>query len=171
MSENLLLELEPTPAVAVSLENIENLELAVRSRGGEVGLAVKGMKGSVVAFEKIWRRIVMAVARGETTKWHAERLSLLSAFEKRLRLLKDTHTLATWLIHLGIVDVPDPEALLAEIVGMKRLKAGVFDHWQTADDLEDLAARDYPLTAADLDAIGPHRQPPASWYAEEGKPF
>ena len=45
---------------------------------------------------------------------------------------------------------------------MERLKARVFDRWQTAEDLEDLAARDYPLTTADLDQIGPHRRPPAS---------
>ena len=54
---------------------------------------------------------------------------------------------------------------------MERLKAEVFDRWQTADDLEDLAARDYPLTTEELDRIGPSRRPPASWYVEEGKPF
>jgi hypothetical protein len=47
----------------------------------------------------------------------------------------------------------------------------VFDRWQTADDLEDLAARDYPLTTADLDQIWPQRRPPESYYAEESEPF
>jgi hypothetical protein len=76
------------------------------------------------------------------------------------------------LLHkLGRVGVPSPDILATEIAGMERLKVGVFDLWQTADDLEDLAARDYPLTTADLDRIGPHRQPPASYYAEESKPF
>ena len=65
----------------------------------------------------------------------------------------------------------DPDFLLPEIDGMERLKTRVFDRWQSADDLEDLAARDYPLTTADLDQIGPQRRTPASWYAEEGKPF
>ncbi|MCI0380525.1 MAG: hypothetical protein L0215_23305 [Gemmataceae bacterium] len=54
---------------------------------------------------------------------------------------------------------------------MERLKARVFDLWQTAEDLEDLAARDYPLSTADLDKIGPQHRPPASFYADESKPF
>ncbi len=54
---------------------------------------------------------------------------------------------------------------------MERLKANVLDLWQTADDLEDLAARDYPLTTADLERIVPQRVPAASWYAEDSKPF
>jgi hypothetical protein len=58
-----------------------------------------------------------------------------------------------------------------EIDGQERFKADVLDRWQTADDLEDLAARDYPLTTADLDRIGPQRRPPESYYAEESKPF
>ena len=60
---------------------------------------------------------------------------------------------------------------MPEITGMERLKAGVFDKWQSADDLEDLAARDYPLTTADLDRIGPQHRPAASYYAEDSKPF
>lgn len=42
---------------------------------------------------------------------------------------------------------------------------------RSGEDLEDQAARDYPLTTADLDQIGPQRRPPDSWYAEECKPI
>ena len=79
--------------------------------------------------------------------------------------------MATWLVAQRGAAFPDPDVLLPEIAGLERLKATVFDRWQTAEDLEDLAARDYPLTTADLDAIGPHRRPPASFYADESKPF
>jgi hypothetical protein len=168
MPEDLLLELEAVPPVAGSLENAEDL---VRVVAREVGSAVEGMKGSARAFENAWRRIVMDVARGQTAEIQAARPRLLSAFEKRLGLLRQTHALATWLSKRGRVDGPGPDALLPEIAGMERLKASVFDRWQTADDLEGLAARDYPLTTADLDQIGPQRRPPASYYAEEGKPF
>ena len=41
-----------------------------------------------------------------------------------------------------------------------------------AQILGDLAAMVAPgVTTADLDRIGPHRRPPASYYAEESKPF
>ncbi|HKI32331.1 MAG TPA: hypothetical protein VKA46_10720 [Gemmataceae bacterium] len=167
MPEDLLLELETAPPPAGSLENIEDLVRVVRR---ELGWVVKGIQGSAVTFEKAWRRIVMEVARGQTTEMHAARPRLLSAFEKRLSRLRETHALAAWLHKPGEADVPSPDVLLPEIAGMERLKAGVLDRWQTADDLEELAARDYPLTTADLDRLGPHRRPAASYYADESRP-
>lgn len=168
MPEDLLLELETPAPVVGSLENIEDL---VRVVVRDVRMAAEGMKGWALTFETVWRRVVMDVARGQTAEMQAVRPQLLSAFGERLSLLKQAHALATWLGELGRADVPSPDGLATEITGMERLKASVFDHWRTADDLEDLAARDYPLTTADLDRIGPHRRPPASYYAEESKPF
>jgi hypothetical protein len=168
MPEDLLPNLETAAPVVGSLENIKDL---VRVVTRELGLAVEGMKGSALTFENTWRRLVLEVARGRTTEVQAVRPRLLRAFENHLDLLRQTHTLATWLRTLGRADGPLLEVLVPEIATMERLKASVFDHWQTADDLEDLAARDYPLTTADLDRIGPHRRPPASYYAEESKPF
>jgi hypothetical protein len=107
----------------------------------------------------------------ERSLHHALRPRLLKALEQRLGQLQQTHTLAGWLHKLGRGDVPDPDATLPEIAGLERLRADVFNRWQTPDDLEDLAARDYPLTTAELDQLGPSRRPPASYYAEEGKPF
>ena len=168
MPEDLLDELEPAAPVIVSLDNIGDL---VRVVARDVGCAVAGMKGSALAFENAWRRIVLGVAGGQTAEIQAARPRLLNALEKRLGLLKQVQALAAWLAELGRADVPNPDSLLPEIAGMERLKANVFDRWQSAEDLEDLAARDYPLTTADLDQRGPHRRPPASYYAEESKPF
>jgi hypothetical protein len=168
MPEDLLQELETAAPVMASLENVDDLmRVVVR----DVGRAVEGMKGSARTFENAWQRIVTDVAKGQTAELQAARPLLLSAVGKRLGLLKHTHGLASWLRGLGRADVPDPDVLLPEIAGMERLKTRVFDRWQTADDLEDLAARDYPLTTADLDQVGPQRRPPDSWYAEESKPF
>jgi hypothetical protein len=168
MPDDLLQELETATPVAVSLENIEDL---VRVVARDVGCAVAGMKGSASGFENAWRRIVKHVAKGQTAEMHAARSRLLSAFDKRLSLLKQTHALAKWLRDSGRADLPDAAILLPEITGMGRLKTDVFDRWQTAEDLEDLAARDYPLTTADLDDIGPRFRPPSSYYAAQSKPF
>ena|SRR5438128_9323455 len=168
MPHDLLQELQTAAPVAVSLENVEDL---VRVLARDVGCAAEGMKGSARAFENGWRRIVIEVAKGQTAQMHAVRSRLLSAFEERLRLLKETEVLANWLRKLGRTDVVDPAILLPEIAGMEQLKSQVFDRWQTAEDLEDLAARDYPLTTAELDQVGSQRRPPASFYAAESKPF
>jgi hypothetical protein len=164
MNGNLLLELEPTAPVTGALENIDDL-LRVIVR--DMTLAVEGMKGSACVFETSWRRVIMDVARGQTTEIHSARSRFLSVFLKRLDQLKRTHLLAIWLRGLGREDVPDPAVLLQDISGMERLKTTVFDLWQTAENLEELAARDYPLTTEDLDKIGPQHRPPASFYAKE----
>jgi hypothetical protein len=168
MPEDLLLELETAVPDAPDLQSVED---KLRTMMHDVARAVGGIQGTALAFQNAWRQIIGEVARGQTTEIHAARPRLLRAFETRLRLLKQTHTLAAGLHGLSPVDVPDPDVLLPEIAEMERLKANVFDRWQTAEDLEDLAARDYPLTTADLEQIAPTRRPPASWYAEESKPF
>jgi hypothetical protein len=169
MPEALLLEkLESADWVAESLEKIED---ALRDARRVAGHTAEKMKGTALAFENVWQKIVTNVAKGQTAEMQAAQPGLLSDFTKWLDLLKRTHTLLTGLHKHGRTDIPDPDFLLPEIAGMERLKARVFDRWQSAEDLEDLAARDYPLTTADLDQIGPQRRPPASWYTEESKPF
>jgi hypothetical protein len=171
MPEDLLQELEAAAPVAGSLESVEDIVREAMTHAAQVGLAVQGLRGSAAAFENIWQRIIVHVGKGQAAEINAGRPRLLNVFDKRLMLLKQTHALATWLRKLGSADVPDPDVLLAEIGGVERLKASVFDRWQTLEDLEDLAARDYPLTTADLDRIGPQHRPPASFYAEQSKPF
>jgi hypothetical protein len=167
MPEELVLELETADSVEGSLKKIEDI---LRGLSGLVGEMSERQKGTALAFENAWRQIITNVAKGQTAEMQAARPRLLSDFEKRLGLLKRSHGLLTSLSKRDRTDV-DADFLLPEIAGMERLKARVFDPWQSADDLEDLAARDYPLTTADLDQIGPHRRPPASWYAEESKPL
>lgn len=167
MAEDLLLELE-MPGVAGSLENIEDL---VRALMTELGDAAASMRGSARLFEDAWQRMVVEVANGQTAEVHAARPRLGTALQNRLGLLKHAHQLSTCLRSLGRAEAPDPLALEQEIAGLEALKIHVFDRWQTPDDLEDLAARDYPLTTADLDRLGPSRRPPPAFYADESKPF
>lgn len=169
MPEALMLEeLENAERVAESLEKIEN---ALRDAVQVVGRTAEKLKGTALAFENAWRRIVTNVAKGQTADMHAARPELMSHFEKRLNLLKQAHVLLARFHDQGRTDLPEPGYLLSEIAAMNELKARVFDPWQSTEDLEDLAARDYPLNTSDLDRIGPQRRPPASWYAEESKPF
>ena len=171
MPEDLLQELETADSAAGNLEGIEDLVREAMRHAPQVSLAAEGMRGSALAFEKVWRRVVIEVARGQTTEMQAARPRLLSAFEKRLGLLKDTYALAEWLRMLGKQDIHAAALLRPEIDAMHQLKVSVFDRWHSTEDLEDLAAKDYPLTTADLDRIGPQHRPAASYYKEQSKPF
>lgn len=168
MPEDLLQALETPPAVCGNLETIADLErIAMR----ELGWAVEGMKGSAAIFENAWRRIVLEVAKRQTAEMQAARPRLLAALDNRLRLLRQTHALASSFRRLNRPDSPDPSILDSEIAALERLKASAFDRWQTPEDLEDLAARDFPLSTAELDKLGPTRRPPPSFYAADTKPF
>lgn len=164
MSEDLLLGLETTAPVVGRLENVEDL-LRVLSR--EVKGAVEGVKGSVSVFETIWRRMVLEVAKGRTAEMQAARPRLLSAFEQRFHLLKQTLALTGWLSKLNGTDAPDSSVLAPEIEGMERLKTRVFDRWQTVDDLEKLAVEHYPLSQSRLQQIAGVHAPPPEWYQGE----
>ena len=168
MSASVLPDLETAPQVEESLEYIERI---VHADSSKVARAVEGMVGSAKQFESAWQRIVTQVADARTAEIQSARPQLFAAFEKRLRLLKDAHAVASWLLQRGAADLPDPDVLLPEIAAMERLKSRVFDRWESADDLEDLAARDFPLSTADLDRIGPRLPPPQSYFSEESKPF
>lgn len=160
-------ELESTDWVAECLDKVER---DLREMVQSAGRTAEKMKGTAHAFENAWREIVVRVAKGQTSEMQAVRPELFRDFETRLRLLKQAHSLLTGLHKRERIDL-DPDFLLREIAEMQQLQARVFDLWQSSEDLEDLAARDYPLTQEELDRIGPQRPPPASWYAEEGKPF
>jgi hypothetical protein len=164
MPDNLLLELETAAPIAGNLENIEDL---VRVVIREAGAAVGGMKGLARVFEKTWQRLVVEVAKGRTAEVLAVRPVFLRFFETRLSELKRTHVFVTWLSTLNGTNVPDPGILVPEIENMEQLKACIFDHWNSADDLERLAVEHYPLSQSRLEKIASRHAPPAEWYQRE----
>jgi hypothetical protein len=167
MPSELLQELELVGSQEADVDRaLELMSSATRIIVEVTREVARDMAGSARTFEGIWRHVVLEVAKGQTVEMQAARPRLRDAFEKRIRQLKFVHDAATELTERGETDVPNPDHLLPEIAGMERLKAAVFDRWQTADDLEALAVRDYPLSTADLERIGQHRQPPQEWYEE-----
>ncbi len=175
MSEDLLLELKTDSPNPVDLEGLENEGLALEHLWhvyfGQVNAAVGRAQASGVPFENIlniWRRIILEVASGRTVEMQAVRPQLLAALEHRLDLLKRAHGLTQRLRHWpGTEQVADPDPLLPEIADLGRLKADVFDRWQTADELEKLAVEHYPLSASQLQQIAATHAPPPEWYAGE----
>jgi len=172
MSQDLLLELKTGAPGPVDLEGLEKEGLALEHLWhvylGQVNAAVEGMKGSGSTFEDVWRHIILDVAEGRAAEMHAVRPRLLAALEHRLDLLKRAHGLAQRVRHWpGTEQVADPDYLLPDIANLERLKADVFDRWQTAEDLERLAVEHYPLSQSQLQRIAATHAPPAEWYAGE----
>jgi hypothetical protein len=164
MAESLLRELEAGPErLEASAEISDRLHHLFTQ---EVGRLTAGLAGSARSFDDAWLECVRAVARGETERVHAAHDRFLAAFERRMELLRRGRQLAALANGGGDVSLLD-----AEIAGMQRLRERVFVPWQTSDDLEELAARDYPLPYAKLQELARHFKPPQSWYDEESQPF
>lgn len=164
----MLRSLLPEPLASARDPLHSQAELSDRLRclyAEEVSRLVRGVIGSAALFEEIWRQCVQGAARGETEEIQAQRESLRQGFTLRLDLLRRAGTMA------GQVNGSASAELANEIGRMERLQERVFDKWKTAEDLEDLAARDYPLSRAELDRIGATRQPPQSWYEEQSTPL
>jgi hypothetical protein len=137
----------------------------------QVAAAVKGLAGSVDQFENSWQQIILEVAAGRTAEMQALRQRLLAAFQKHLDLLKRTSAFATELRKWHREEsLPDPDVLQRDLAGLERLRINVFDHWQTAEDLEALALEHYPLSSAQLERVAATHAPPAEWYAPQSPP-
>jgi hypothetical protein len=172
MPEDLLLELGAAPPGTANLESLERrgseLEKDWRAFLHDVGEAVKAMRGSAHALEKIWDGLVLAVARGRTAEVQAIRQNILEVFARWLDGLKRTHLLATRLRQShGGETITDPDVLLPEIAALERLRANVLDRWQTPENLERLAVEHYPLSQSQLKQIAATHAPPPEWYAGE----
>src|SRR5262249_18046408 len=131
-----------------------------------IGQFLEGMKGTALAFENAWQRIVTNVAKGQTAEMQAERTGLLNEFEKQLDILKMGHASLTVQYQGGLTDA-DPDFLLPQIAGMERFKARVFDRWHSTDDLEKLAVEHSPPSQSQLEKIAAAPAPPAEWYEGE----
>jgi hypothetical protein len=134
----------------------------------DVAAAVVALKGSEAHFKEIWRQLVLVVAQGRIVEAHAVRPHLLASIDKCLNWLKRIRARAVDLQAMGGREAtPDPEELLPDIVGLERLKADLFDRWQSPEDLELLAVNHYPLSKSHLEDIATSHPPAPEWYTEE----
>src|SRR5437899_2417139 len=91
MPADLLLELEKAAPIAVDLEGLEKQGSALEQLWDvymdQMSAAVERLKGSALAFENMWRLIILYVAEGRTADMQEARGQALASFERRLDLL------------------------------------------------------------------------------------
>jgi hypothetical protein len=118
-----------------------------------------------------WMECVAEVAAGHTDRVQAERDALAQALQSHLEALRRTTRLASIAESLAGETVVGANELPTCIVELERLRAEVFDRWQTVEDLEDLAAASFPLPAARLRDLASQHPAPQAWYDQQGEPF
>jgi len=168
MTEELLIDLKPAEDAAADLQHlqaqVDALERVRQALPGEARRLVEGLRGSADQFEQAWQRCVRAVVAGQTEKVQARRERFLDALRARLTFLGEARRLVELACRLSAANgPPTPDDLQEQIVRLEQLKSAVFDRWQTADDLEELAVESYPLSQERLQQLARQHQPPQSW--------
>lgn len=101
----------------------------------------------------------------------AVRERFLGAFEARLRLLREALPLVQYAARVAGHAPTEAEQLEAEAEALERKLKKLAARWQTAEDLEDLAAESIELPPEKLEAIRRTHGYPKAWYDEDSKPF
>ncbi len=149
----------------------QSLDSAARAYANEVQEAVRTYLKEGPSFEDVWRLICRAVLDGKTTEMQAGRERFLAAFERRLHQLQNSRPLVQFAERIAGRDLPVAKQLEAEAEALERKLSRVAERWQTAEDLEDLAAESIELPPGKLEAIRRKHGYPHAWYEEDSKPF
>ena len=117
-----------------------------------------------------WIECVGEVAAGNTEAVQAERDALSRNLDAHLEALRRTIRIAAIAGSLSGEPVSGSTELPAALDDLERLRADVFDHWRTAEDLEDLAAAAFPLSGTRLRELAALHPAPQAWYDQRGEP-
>jgi hypothetical protein len=118
-----------------------------------------------------WRACCDLVAAGRPEDAHAKR----SGFEKEVLLLlaqvRHVAAQAERAANLLPQEIRGTDELHALLAWLERFHNTVLRGWLGPEALEELAGEYYPLSSAELDAIGARHPAPVAWYEEDSKPF
>jgi hypothetical protein len=168
MPDELLLDLDKGKGIDLTLVGIEELrQLFVK----QVAKALEMVPDLSNEVYRRWKQLCAAVVAGHLEQVHHRRPEFKELVEARLEQVKHAHQLASMAAVLGDEQLLENTDFPHLIEDLERFRNRVFTAWETAEDLEDLAAADYHLPAARLKALCNKYPPPQSWYEEEGKLF
>jgi hypothetical protein len=92
-------------------------------------------------------------------------------FEDRLLLLREARDLVRFAERVAQRDLPETVQLEAEAESLETKLKKLSARWQTAEDLEDLAAESIALSEEKLEAVRRKYGYPQTWYDDDSKPF
>jgi hypothetical protein len=118
-----------------------------------------------------WRHWSLVGMAGHAEEVQAQRDRFLCFVNSRLDQVKRMGDLVDRVSQIEKRPLPEADELRAVADELRKLKADIFDKWVTLEDLEDLLAAQFPLSSAQLEALGQKYQPSTAWYAQDTKPF
>ncbi len=114
---------------------------------------------------QLWKQTCEVVYSGRAEEAHARRPQVERELRHSLLLLTRVCRQLEECERLGAGAPPgDIRKQLAEL---ERFEARVLAPWKTVEDLEDLAAQDFPLSGAQLEAVAKRHPAPAEWLRQD----
>jgi hypothetical protein len=170
------LDLKLPPDVRPHLDILEagkaTLAESAQAYAGEVQRGVGAILGAVARFDKGWQLICQEVLGGRTAEVQAVRDRFFHAFEERLRHLNEARDLVRFAERVAQRDLPESAQLEHEAKALTIKLNKLSARWQTAEDLEDLAAESIAPSAEKLEAVRRKYGYPQAWYDDDdSKPF
>jgi hypothetical protein len=169
------LELKMPPDVGPRLAALsrwrETMDSAAQAYTCEVQQAANTVLGTAAEFDERWRHLCRQVLEGRLAEMQALRNQFLSAFTDRLRQLAEARDLVRFAVRVTQRDLPEEVQLEEEVETLQSKLKKLSSRWQTAEDLEDLAAESIAPSVEKLEAVRRKYGYPQAWYDDDSKPF
>jgi hypothetical protein len=169
------LDMSLPPEVSPRLESLDawgqTLDNSAQAYAREVQQAARGILGAVAQFEEGWRQLCEGALDGRAAEMQSIRDRFLRAFENRLRLLGVALERVVHAERLTRQELPEAAQVRDEAKSLEGKLQKLSARWQTAEDLEDLAAEAIAPSPEKLEAVRRTHGFPQAWYDDDSKPF
>lgn len=148
----------------------QSLDTSAQAYALEVQQAVRSSLGAVARFDSGWQLICRDALAGRSAEMHALRQSFLGSYEHCLQALHEARELARFAQQVTQRALPEELELANEAKMLATKLKRLSDRWQSADDLEDLAAESIAPSDEKLQAVRRQYGYPQAWYDDDRQP-
>jgi hypothetical protein len=138
---------------------------------GKASAAVAATAEDTKQLKALWKAVCDEVAAGRISAAHGIRGELASRVSQHTHHGQELLRLLDNVKELTGEPVPHADEWRRAFAWVERFEKVVLPAWTGPDELEELVGEHYPLSSAELDAIGAKHPAPAAWYEQDGKPF
>ena len=149
----------------------QGMDEEARKRAAHVQTHIRALLGSAKSFDDGCKLLMRDALAGKATEVQGVRERFLGAFQARLAHLRKGSELARRAGRMAGIDLPEAVLLEDEAKDLGENLARLAARWQTAEDLEDLAAESLAPSRERFLASRDSLPFPQAWHEENTKPF
>ncbi len=169
------LEIKLPPDLRPRLAALEawrvSLDSTAQRYARAVQQAVAPVLGARTQLDEAWRFLCREALAGRGAEMQILREQFLRALTDQVLLLREARDLVRFAAQVTQRDLPEVAQLEEQADALQSKLNKLSARWQTAEDLEDLAAECLAPSAEKLEAVRRKYGYPQAWYDDDSKPF